>query len=104
MVKQIFLHEAAEALRMIRRKPLVFVKIDGAHARKIQNTLLFPPDQLPIKGERGGAGCKAQYAVWLCLHDGLNDIRCRASRFFGSGYLYGFIMLHKPAFNNKSTM
>ena len=53
MVKQIFLHEAAIALRMAGRKAFILVQIGRANARKINQTSLFAGDELTIQRQRG---------------------------------------------------
>ena len=58
VVKQVFLHEAAVALRVVGRKTLVLVEVCGADARKVELACLFTRDQLTVERQRRRAGSK----------------------------------------------
>ena len=49
VVKQVFLHEAAVALRVVGRETLVFIEIGRAHAGKINETCLLAGDEFPVQ-------------------------------------------------------
>ena len=65
MVEQVLLHEAAVALGMVGGQTLVLVQIHGADPGEVDKPRLFTGDQLPVQGNRGGAGGQAQHAGGL---------------------------------------
>ena len=83
VVKQVFLHEAAVALRVVGRKTLVLVEVCGANARKVELASLFAGDQLAVQWQRGRAGGKAHDAGGLGVDDSLKFVGSRLSHFFG---------------------
>ena len=60
MVKQIFLHEPAVALRVVTRKPAVFIQIEGLDMGEIKCSILITADQLLIEADRSGTGCETE--------------------------------------------
>ena len=62
VVKKVFLHEAAIALLMIRRKPLVFVQIERAHAGKVDPPRLVAGNELTVERKGCGTGRQSQHA------------------------------------------
>ena len=74
MVKQIFLHKPAVALRMVGGKALVLVQIGRAHTAEIDQTGLFAGDQLAVQRQRGRAGGKTDDAGRLGMDDGFKSL------------------------------
>ena len=76
MVKQVLVHEAPVALRMLLGQAAVLVQVDGGDFREVHIALVVPLHQLGIRAHRGAAGGQAQHTVRL--HDDLRgDDVCR---------------------------
>jgi hypothetical protein len=62
MIEQIFVHKAAIALRMIRRKTDVLIEVDRAHARKIQRARPVRLHEIWVNALRRAAGARPRRA------------------------------------------
>ena len=78
MVKQVLVHEAPIAFRVLLGQAAVLVQIHGGHLGEIQVALVVPLHQLGVGPHRGAARCQAQHAVGF--HDDLrgDDVGCLA--------------------------
>ena len=83
VVKEVLLHKAAVALRMVGSKALVLVEVEGAHAGEVYAALLAAGDELAVERQGRGAGRQAQHAGGPGLDLQFKKVRGKAADVFG---------------------
>ena len=78
-VKQLFVHEIAIALVIVRGDRIIFIKVDRADTGKVQFSLPILLGKAIVHSDRGVSGRKSQHAVGLVRND-LGKILCRTGR------------------------
>ena len=83
VVKEVLLHEAAIALRMVGGEALVFVEVEGAHAGEIHAAFLAAGHELTVERQGRGAGRQSEYAGRPGLDLQFKKVRGEAADVFG---------------------
>ncbi|MPM89818.1 hypothetical protein SDC9_136933 [bioreactor metagenome] len=91
VVKEVFVHKAAVALRMIRRQPHIFVEVDGVHAGEIKLPRFVCRNEVGIYALRRAARCEAKARIRLVADHVANHF-CR--EFTGFCKVFGYNDVH----------
>ena len=94
VVKQVLLHKAPVALRMVWRKSLVLVEVCRTDTAEINFASLLAGDQLTVQGQRGRAGSKANDTRRLLMDNGLKLVGGNLAHFLRGFYFDDVEMKH----------